>query len=318
MSLKPKYFCYNCQLSQPKSTSTLKTCSRCKMVKYCDVECQKSHFPKHKAQCAEFKKLFNGSVLVEDSYEIEVHLFQVVLSNARTTQDYFAYERAIEIFNTEYFVNSKDYGVLAWYMLTESYWNLGQYDKALYALENWEKSHNIFPKTSPVTKMNVIVQIAVRVLFKLNKIAEIRANPPEQAVKMFEALNTTLLESSQENYLKLAASSPVMDTIRYYVNLSFVEELQDECVAFMSNAFENKEEAFIALSSIVEWSATDPPIHRCFDNQYDLVTYNELLERVQNESHACDHLFKFGLDIFPRHPEFQDVYQKYKKVYENL
>ena len=31
--------------------ASLKTCKSCMLVKYCDANCQKSHWPKHKAEC---------------------------------------------------------------------------------------------------------------------------------------------------------------------------------------------------------------------------------------------------------------------------
>lgn len=38
-------------LAKGEKDVTLKRCSRCKTVSYCSVECQKSHFPRHKNQC---------------------------------------------------------------------------------------------------------------------------------------------------------------------------------------------------------------------------------------------------------------------------
>jgi hypothetical protein len=34
-----------------KGGDGLKTCTACKLVKYCSVACQKSHRPKHKQEC---------------------------------------------------------------------------------------------------------------------------------------------------------------------------------------------------------------------------------------------------------------------------
>ena len=116
----------------------------------------------------------------------------------------------------------------------------------------------------------------------MNKVAKARENPTEEAVECFGIFRDILLKSSDETHLKLAASSPVMDTIQKYINLSFVIELQDECVLFMISAFKNKKYAYDSFSSVTEESGE-------FDN------------------------FR---DYLHRHPEFQQVYQKYKNVYE--
>ena len=31
--------------------ASLKTCKSCKLVKYCNADCQKNHWPKHKKEC---------------------------------------------------------------------------------------------------------------------------------------------------------------------------------------------------------------------------------------------------------------------------
>lgn len=40
-------FCSYCQ----KERKELKVCSRCKQAFYCDTQCQKNHYPAHKAPC---------------------------------------------------------------------------------------------------------------------------------------------------------------------------------------------------------------------------------------------------------------------------
>jgi hypothetical protein len=39
--------CSNCG----KDGDNLKTCSPCKLVKHCDVTCQRAHWPRHKKEC---------------------------------------------------------------------------------------------------------------------------------------------------------------------------------------------------------------------------------------------------------------------------
>lgn len=45
-SLRPKR-CENCQ----KQDLNFKVCSRCRQAYYCDPECQKAHYPRHKQVC---------------------------------------------------------------------------------------------------------------------------------------------------------------------------------------------------------------------------------------------------------------------------
>jgi len=42
--------CANCGKGE-ESTNTLKACTACKMVKYCNRECQIAHRPQHKKEC---------------------------------------------------------------------------------------------------------------------------------------------------------------------------------------------------------------------------------------------------------------------------
>jgi hypothetical protein len=45
--------CAACGSSSSSSGDPLKTCGRCKAVKYCSALCQRTHWPVHKASCAE-------------------------------------------------------------------------------------------------------------------------------------------------------------------------------------------------------------------------------------------------------------------------
>ena len=287
MSLKPEYSCQNCKLVQPKATSTLKTCSRCKMAKYCNMECQKSHFPKHKNYCNIFKEF------IEDFNQTPTLLRMVEYANLigeyfsyvkQLHPDYFAYERIVEILGADHFASKE--GWFAYPLLSESYYYLGHDEKLLEVLEKWEKDE--------VTDEGHLTEIKVlRIGLKLNGIAKARKDPPEKAVEFFEAFHEILLGSSQETHLKLAVSSPVMETVQKYINLSFVEELQDECASYMISAFENKENAFKAFSRIANENLT---------------------------SDTCTHytgILIHSQFYLQNHAEFQGIYQKYSKVYEN-
>jgi len=43
--------CANCGKTEEDGNTTLKACVACKMVKYCNRECQINHRPKHKEEC---------------------------------------------------------------------------------------------------------------------------------------------------------------------------------------------------------------------------------------------------------------------------
>lgn len=43
---KPEYYCSNCA-----ERGRLKSCSRCRLTRYCSTECQKQHWSKHKKVC---------------------------------------------------------------------------------------------------------------------------------------------------------------------------------------------------------------------------------------------------------------------------
>ena len=126
-----------------------------------------------------------------------------------------------------------------------------------------------------------------------------RENPPEKALKTFQTFRETLLESSQENHLKMAASSPVMDTIEKYVYLSFVEELQDECVSDMIYSLKDRKGVYLAFL--------------CIATGADLFKIQK-----ESESKICESIWSSGWRYFPRHPEFFSVYERYKKLYEIL
>ena len=270
MSFKPEYFCHNCKLTQPKATSTLKTCSRCKMVKYCGKECQSSHFPEHKNFCSRFTNLINN---LSPTAGLCVNFwfnFLDELDEFRINQDYFAYERILEIFNNEKFLTLGS-------ILPEAYYFLGQDDNAIESLTMWEKSGK-----------ECLDRNIIWIGLKLNKVAKARENPTEKAVEFYGIFRDVLLKSSEKIHLKVAISSPVMEKIQEYINFSFVEELQYECVSHMISAFKDKREAYGAFSSVAV--GVDNFKNRYF---YDFYKY-----------------------YFGRHPEFQQVFQKYKEVYE--
>ena len=99
-----------------------------------------------------------------------------------------------------------------------------------------------------------------------------------------------------------------MDTIQKYVNLSFVEELQEDCISFIFNEFDYSTEVFIAFSYFNEITdETD------FDEEGKI---KEAMKRDRCFDAAA--IWTFGKEYFPYHPEFQHIYPKFKKAYESL
>lgn len=43
--------CRNCERTKHVSGADLSVCARCRVVKYCSVECQKAHWNVHKKEC---------------------------------------------------------------------------------------------------------------------------------------------------------------------------------------------------------------------------------------------------------------------------
>ena len=300
MSLKPEYFCSNCLLSQPKATSTLKTCKRCRMVKYCDVTCQKSDFPLHKADCRIFKDHVTDLANGIDFLDYPFMLLDIYMEQARKSYNYYTYERVVEVFNVDHYTNHEQCGGTVWFTLAECYLNLGLHDKALEAFGNG-RSEQI--NEDGIT--NDGLKFAVEFALKLNEINKIRKNPTQKAIQNYETFREILNESSQESHLKVANSSPVMETIQKYINLGCVEELQDEVVSWMIDEFWEKRIVYIALKLICENRA-----------DMDVDDIRARVGRFKIEAFNSKYICRVGEHYFPRHPEFYQVYLKYKKAVE--
>ena len=255
------------------------------MIKYCNKKCQKSHFPSHKIVCR------FAYEIMSDPLDSECNL-PLFINHARQNQDFFVYERVIEIFeNSTWTV--EDVGDQAWFAIAESYLNIGQDEKAAHALKKCEETD--------ILNLGQGERFVISLGLKLNKITRFRKNPPPKAFETLEAFRGILLESSQDLHLKLAASSPVMDTIQNYIKWSYVEELQDECVSDMMYSLKEKSGHHMAL-----W---------CIGSNTDLL---EILQEKVTKSGICESIWRAGVHFFPRHPEFPQVYEKYRTLYESL
>ena len=268
------------------------------MVKYCNADCQKSHFPEHKKFCVIFKDYAHGLDYFDDRNDKILESFMI---EARYNQDYFAFERVVEVFNQEFIISpaKRDlYAGKVLYALAESYLNLGQNEKAIDAFEKEKESFQMLYLHGE--------KFALQLALKLNEIAKIRENPPPEAYEIGRILRGILSKSSQETHLQCAVSPPVMDTIQKYINLSFVEELQDECVSYMVDGFKdkgsftNKRAILVALICIHVRSR---------------VSQKEIAKYVGGENqdpYACECIIDVGEGYIRRHPEFEEIFIKYR------
>ena len=258
------------------------------MVKYCSIECQKLDFPDHKDDCKAFR---NYEIGLLPRYVCSAFLEACLNLDER---DYFANERMIEIYSNK----RRDNHVF--HALTKSYLFLGQDAKTLQTLEWWEQ----FDTRKLMRQIRIVVHIAL----KLNEIAKMRENPPVEAAEAFEVFRTILSESSQESHRKSVASSPVMDSIQKYVNLSFVEELQEDCISFIFNEFDYSTEVFTAFSCFNE--ITDETDSDEEDRIKDALKKERCFDAAT--------IWTFGKNYFPYHPEFHQIFPKFKRTYESL
>ena len=218
----------------------------------------------------------------------EIELFNM---HARKNQDYFAYERTIEIFENSIYTKFGLLSGVPWYILADSYLNIGDDVKAAMALMKWEEYD--------VKDFTMGERFVISLGLKLNKIAKVRENPPRKAFETIQTFRDILMESSQGIHLKMAASSPVMDTIEQYVKLSCVEEMQDECVSDMLYSLKDRKGVFLAF--------------------YCIVTGTDLYSIIKSsKSKICESVWSSGSFYFPKHPEFPFVYKRYERLYEVL
>ena len=67
-----------------KEEDSLKVCTACRLVKYCDVSCQKAHHPKqHKKECRKHAAELNDEKLFKETPKEDILFFVTYASQER-------------------------------------------------------------------------------------------------------------------------------------------------------------------------------------------------------------------------------------------
>ena len=64
INMATNFYCAEC--GQEEGAVSLKTCMSCKLVKYCNAECQRNHWPKHKKPCKRHAAELRDEALFKD------------------------------------------------------------------------------------------------------------------------------------------------------------------------------------------------------------------------------------------------------------
>ena len=72
--------CANCR-KEEGGEITLKVCTACKLVKYCDRDCQAAHRPKHKKACKQRAAKLHDEALFKEHPPPEVSNMHVTFTN---------------------------------------------------------------------------------------------------------------------------------------------------------------------------------------------------------------------------------------------
>ena len=244
MSLKPEYFCLCCKQRQLKNISTLKTCVRCGVAQYCDRNCQKEDFKKHKKFCCVIQKSVEfKSVMAKAMEEIHIPDFlkgsmmeqtpelvqyftlgQLFFDFAEHHQSYLAFEKAAEQFEKLLHKNTNG-SYYKYGFLTFIYCNLGLMEKAQEILRKWEEEINENRPiwSSGLTPYNPPILIAAKLALKLDSLSKIK-NPK----KSIETLQETLFQYPSGSIQKeLAKTQLAIDEIKFKITQEIVQLTED-------------------------------------------------------------------------------------------
>ena len=188
MSLKPEYFCSGCSQRQPVAHSSLKTCTQCTLVQYCNRECQRNDWKaQHKKVCAKLKKALEQK---------EIH---VIWEFAEVNQSYHAYEKIVASF--------PDYEDYIWF----AYLNLGDMDKAAEGLRSWDAKSG-----------GAIYYYIEELAFNCLTIRKLK----NETKSAFDAFCDGLLANPKDSsHFKLAKCDVVMDLIEKHLKTFATERI---------------------------------------------------------------------------------------------
>ena len=225
MSLKPEYFCSNCHEKQPKIGSTLKCCTRCGLVKYCNKSCQKNDFADHKEICLKMAKYLKCAETLEDipeefehpmayaippmieqyaGYAANYALGTTCWKYAECNSSYLAYEKARDAFEKilDPPWSDNDTTYCAFEFLTFIHLNLGDIKGVNRIIEHWTK--NILTHRDN-KKPNLTITAAklglemnklnkIKVAIELSKYFEETTNAKRRKLDLMETFDETDLD----------------------------------------------------------------------------------------------------------------------------
>ena len=237
----------------------------------------------------------------EEETDVIRNTFGNLIAEAKQNQDYFAFERIVEIFKTTSGKfdedNTKFYLPM---ILTEGYLYFGQNDKAIEAYDDWMDDAE-WELDFGVRYYSNNAKASFKLVLKLNKLAKMR----EEATRVFQSFRDILMESSSEIHKKLAFSFPIMDTIQRNID-PFIEELENEIASFMFTRFLNKQDTFMYFT----YFATGTGLTELDGSQYEIFWSGQ-------KAFESNQVYDIGMEFLRGHSEFQQVYQKYKKEHED-
>ena len=309
MSLQPEYFCSWCHEKQPKETSTLKTCSRCGLVKYCGQNCQKADYKQHKYTCREIEKYSKSDIGYDDIPEEYAHpnagaieemesqyaeeaanyiIGSICFAYAEENDSYYAYEKAKEAFekvlNPPW--NEHDDTFHAFEFLTFIHLNLGDYIGLKRVMDHWHKNFHFGWKRKPD-----LVYTAAQFAIELNDFSDVLERTTKQHEAFEDALATYPVDSPEEKFLNC---EDVYEVVEKMVN----HDLEQASLKCFDNLKILKNDKFKCLQRIIDGESTE-----------DVGILRPLYE-------DCLTLWKVSFGYFSRHPEFKSVAEPYFKAFE--
>ena len=310
MSLQPEYFCSWCHEKQPKETSTLKTCSRCGLVKYCGRECQRADYQDHKYTCREIKKYSKSGIGYDDIPEEYAHpnagaieemesqyaeeaahyiIGSICFAYAEKNDSYYAYEKAKEEFEKVLNPPWNDYDSTfhAFEFLTFIHLNLGDYTGLKQVMDHWHKNFQGLGRDRKPDLVYTAAQFAIA----LNDFSDVSERTTKQHEAFEDALATYPVGSSEERFLNC---EDVYEVVERMVTKD-IEDASLKCFDYLKIL---KKDKFKSLQRIIDGESTEDV---------------GILSPISDDGLT---LWKVAFGYFDRHPEFKSVSEPYFKAFD--